>query len=128
MKSKSKKFGTKQSCGATLVEAVVALAILGSLLTALIVANRNFTKQKQAAENRMIGCKLLDDFLTRNWENREVLLIEKTGALPQKDWSWRLKELDSKVDSNLKSRKVKIEAIAPGASKNCASLEVLIPR
>ena len=126
MNRKLKKFGRKQSSGATLIEAVAGLAILGSLLVSLIVAGANFRRQNQAANKIETACKLLDEFLLMNENSLSLLAENQEGSLAKKGWRWESEILPAPATDILKARKLKIYAIGPDSDSPDASVEILI--
>lgn len=126
MNLKSNKSGRRRYSGATLIEAVAGLAILGSILVSLIVAGANFHRQNEAAKKIETACKLLDELLESNEKSLSRLADIGEGDLPEENWHWKAEILPSSANQLLNCRKMKLSAFAPDSEKPDATVEILI--
>lgn len=122
----------------TLVEAAVATAILGSLLSGLVVASGNLTRQSRQAELTARACGIAEQLLSA-WRLADEPLprsasgpvLAPAAAIDQPGWTWRTSARRPEAGSDLARLKceiVMLEIFPPGdpASPACA-VELLLP-
>jgi len=86
--------------GLTLVEAVAGIAILGTMLAAVLVATSRLRVQDAQAASRIEACQLADAMLNELWKKPEEFPRKGTGRVSgSRDWQWRASVVPS-VDAN----------------------------
>ena len=67
-----RKFSLHYRTGLTLIEAVLGIAILGTLMASVMVAGGKLNSQARLSEKRLIACRLADELLEGFWANGEL--------------------------------------------------------
>ena len=114
----------------TLVEVVAGLALLGTLLVALLSARAKVTRQYQGAEARLEAVKVAEELLAGWW--REV------GRFPRNDvgqvgegvsrFVWRTRVIPNQAMEELSSEVVRLELSRPGVQRVVLAVDVVLPR
>lgn len=116
--------------GATLVEAVAAAALLGSLLVSILIGASRLQAQAARAERRIEACRVADRLLEGWWAKRDAFPREARGAVPGHDgWRWRVQVSENESARALGGEIVALEVFAPKASGDRAAtrIEVFLP-
>lgn len=118
--------------GLTLIEVVAGLALMGTLLTTLLLAHSAHARQVRAAQDKLAAVDALDGLLTR-WEVAGTSAPRRDeGELPgHPELVWRTRPIRNRAAENLRSEVVVIEVfernVASGADALC-SVELLVPQ
>ena len=118
--------------GLTLIEVVAGLALLGTLLTTLLLAHSRHARQIRAAQDKLAAVNALDGLLTR-WEIERVQVPQRErGDLPgHPDLGWRTRPIRNPSADNLQAGVVAIEVFSQDAELNdppLCSVELLVPK
>ena len=121
----------------TLVEAVLGMALLGTLLTAVVVAHGRFSRQAGQARRSVEACRLADQLLEDLWQRRNELYGQDEGDVPGHDgWRWRKVDVPTEDSGLLQKLRAKIiavevfcrgDATASNESLPNARVELLMP-
>jgi len=118
------------SRGLTLVEASLGLAILGTLLAAVVVGGARLT----GARLRLEACRLADEMLSAWWAKREEFPRTGEGPVPGHErWRWRTRLVEHPQAAALGAEVVALELFvseggdeAAGAAPPAARVELLL--
>lgn len=116
--------------GLTLVEAALAMALLGTLLVSLLVATSQMTAQRGRAERRLEACRAIDALLESWWSKRSDLPRTGTGYVSgHPDWTWRTSLVPNEVAKAIEAEVVAVEVFVPGTPNQepAARVEILLP-
>ena len=116
--------------GLTLVEALAAAAILGTVLAATVVAAARLQALGARADRRTEACRAADALLERWWPNRDKIERDGAGEVPNhKGWTWRTRSLRREDADRWGAAVVVVEVFAPNAADKepAAKVEVLLP-
>ena len=81
--------------GITLTEVVVGLALLGSLLTIMLVGAGRLERQRSAAEAKLEAVAALDRLISGFFSNGFPTL-PSNGAIPERDlWIWKMSRVNT---------------------------------
>ena len=121
----------KRGCrGLTLVEAAAGAALLGTLLTMVVLANARLTAQAHAAQMRIEGCRLAEELL-QGWASPQEGLVKGSGEIEDHPgWSWRCEKSANDSAKAIDAQAVWLRVFAPGAkvdSPPTAQVELLMP-
>jgi type II secretory pathway pseudopilin PulG len=115
----------------TLVEVVGALALLGTLLVATLLAKARYTRQAASADRRLQAVAAADEMLT-GWR-RDPQSLDRSGAgrVPgDVELSWRTQVVPDPVTKELGATVVRLEIFedraAAAASPLVTSVEFLV--
>jgi len=76
--------------GLTLIEVLAALALLGSVLVALLLARSEHERQWHAGRQRAEAVRVADELLTDWWDNPGAIPREGRGEIDgHSGWTWR---------------------------------------
>jgi len=105
--------------------------LLGTLLTAVLVADVDLREQRLKADERIAACAIADDLLATWTESAEGIPREAAGDVTDHaGWRWRTTDVADAGAFSKDARIVRIEILAPGvrAPGYSARVEVLLPR
>lgn len=75
-----------------LIEAVLGIALLGTLLTTIVVSGSKYNHMWHLAQKRQAACDIADELLETIWLNREQYpafeTLDTLPELPGPEWSW----------------------------------------
>lgn len=98
--------------GATLVEVVVGLAIMGTLLVGILMARQNHTKQFDHAQSKIVAVQAADELLTKWWRDPEQFPRHASGVCPGVDHLfWRTNIRQNHNASQLGIEVVRLEIL-----------------
>ena len=113
----------------TLVEVCAGAALLGTLLTAVVVAESRFAVQSRRAGLRVEACAVVDEILDEWWSAPESFPKEGEGDVSGRaGWRWRLSGVENEAASELGAHVVRLEVFAPGAERGKPSARVELIR
>jgi|WetSurMetagenome_2_1015567.scaffolds.fasta_scaffold28353_3 hypothetical protein len=116
--------------GATLVEAALGAAILGTLLVAALVTSGRLETQGAHARQKSEACRMADRLLESWWQTPEKFPRTGGGPVPgQAGWRWRTRVVESDTAKSLKANIVALELFSQGRNEERPDLviEVLVP-
>ncbi len=114
--------------GISLVEVMVSLLLLGTTITALLVAQARSLRAISHANERMVAAELARELIT-GWQlDGTDVLVAASGQFPGcEDWSWSrectLKEVQEQV--RMREVKVRIEHVSLGGGIEAFSHDVV---
>ena len=131
MKRKSKTFSRRWAGGFTLVEALAGMAILGTLLTTIVVANARLISQAGRAKLRVEACEIADGLLGKWWARRDDFPRNDSGDVPRHEgWRWRTRTIQNESAETLNAEVVTLEIFAPDWQDTLPTVrvEILLPQ
>jgi len=117
----------------TLVEVVAGIAVLGTLLVAVLMTEAACKRQSAAAAIRLKGLRAADAMLEAWWASEEGIPVNDRGIVPAElgEFTWRTRALKSEPAEDLGVRIVRVE-IAPTRGdlkeKAMVTLDVVLDR
>jgi Tfp pilus assembly protein PilV len=114
--------------GLTLVEALAAMLLMGTLLVASLMAHGRLVRQQRLAEQRLDACHALDTLMVGWWQELEKFPIDEHGQAGSA-WQWRTRLLTHPAAAAMGARAVRVELLPAGQSQvePAASIELLLP-
>jgi prepilin-type N-terminal cleavage/methylation domain-containing protein len=115
--------------GTTLVEVIAALVILGTILSALLIARGRFARQELIAQRRLDAAHALDQLVNR-WMTgpASAVPVQSSGALSDSSsQTWRTHLIPNPAATKLGSRVVRVDVIDPGMREPIVTLDFLLP-
>jgi len=116
----------------TLIEVMAGLAIMGTVLGALLVAAARLRIQSARAELRLEACGTADRLLDRWWPQKDRLPREDTGTVRAagKTWRWRTHPVANGAAEQMGAQVVAVEVYPADRQGEgpMAHVEVLLPK
>ena len=104
--------------GATLVEAALGAALLGTLLVAMLMASGRLEADGARARLKSEACRMADQMLESWWQAPEKFPRTSEGAVPgDRGWRWRTRVVENEVAKTLKADMVALELFSQGRSR-----------
>ena len=127
MRTRSAKSWPRRA-GVTLVEAVVATALLGTLLVPIVTARVQVAGQSRRSAERVEACRILDELMNEWWKDISTMPRNGEGLTKtHKGWRWRTQSQHRQEDQWLSAEVVAVEIFAPGRNDEpAAGIEVLL--
>lgn len=97
----------RRRAGLTLIEVIASLAILGTLLTGMLLAKAQLTRQSVAAQRQLEAAEVADRLLTRWVMLEEAVPCPDAGVL--EGWRWTTRWLEEDGLAEVASRRVRLE-------------------
>ena len=117
--------------GLTLIEVVASLAILGTLLVAVLLAEARCRRQSAGANARLAACREAESLLETWWADLEKFPRNGQGEVEnQREFFWRTSTLGNQEVEKLGGRVVRLEIFSRlGASreKPVVTVDVVLP-
>lgn len=125
----------RRAFGLTLVEAVAGIAVLGALLTGVLVAASRLRVQDARAARRIEACAIADELLAGWWAKPERLPRSGEGPVRgRKGWRWRTRIVENERAWAIPAEVVLVEILPPLPSDLAASpvepaarVEIVLP-
>lgn len=96
--------------GATLIEVLGGLALLGALLVAILYAQTRYTRQAATADRRLRAVAAADALLVQWWREPERFPASSSGEIAEDDrFTWRTRRVHSDGLQNLDAQVVRLE-------------------
>ena len=96
--------------GLTLIEVVASLALLGGLLTAMVMAHARHVKQLADADRQMNAVAAADALLTQWWQDPASFPIAREGTVPNHPrLAWRTEVVTRAAVEQLGGQVVRLE-------------------
>jgi hypothetical protein len=116
--------------GATLVEVVAGLALLASLLTALLLARARYSQQWVLANQRLAAVQLADELLAEWWTEPQELPRADQGVLDeQRGWKWRTQVIQNHAADSIGVEVIRLEILQEDPEAiPLATLEIVLPQ
>ena len=115
--------------GTTLIEVIAALVILGTILSALLIARGRFTRQELVAQRRLEAIHALDELVNR-WMTgpASAVPVQSSGALSDSSKQvWRTHLVPDRIAARLGSRIIRVDVIDASMREPIVSLDLLLP-
>lgn len=84
-----------RQAGLTLIEVVAAIAILGTIVTGIVLAKSRLTRQTVAARQTNAMVRATDELIAGWWVDPQGIPVEQSGSIPGNEslvWQTRLVE------------------------------------
>jgi len=107
------------------------MALLGTVLTAVLLADARLTRQEALAQRRLEAQTIANSLLATWWDNRDELPRAADGDLgSHAGWRWRTSVMPNTAAEELGADVVRLEIVdTEGDSPHpLASVEVLVKR
>lgn len=128
MNGRSNKFcrGWQRS-GFALIEVVVGLALLGSLLSVLLVAHSRQLLQTRRAQARLMAVAALDAWLVEHHQRLDELARSGRGTLAENsEYEWKATVLEQPELKSIAARVLRIEVFGKERDGALCSVELLM--
>src|SRR5688500_13208484 len=110
-----------RAAGLTLREVVAGLALLSTLLVAVLTTRAKLTRQWAAAERRLRATEAADALLTAWWQDVKTFPRRASGAVPGDDrMSWRTEVVSNELADRLEATVVRLEVFGDPAGPGAA--------
>jgi len=117
--------------GLTLIEVVAGLALMGTLLAAMLSGKSRFTGQYHHAQRVLTAVELLDAFLIDRWPAIGEIDDSDSGDFAgESDMTWRISVVDDPVAADWHCRVVRVEVLDANWESDeppLASVDLLVP-
>ena len=131
MNMKCVKLWMRRDNGMTLVETAVGAALLGTLLTAIVIANSRLTTQTRFAQEKLEACRIAEEIL-ESWQyGEEALFRDEAGEVAEHaGWRWHRRVSDNEAALEAGAHMVTLRLFAPGMDYESPAVEVeiLVPK
>ena len=98
--------------GLTLIEVVAGLALMGTLVAAMLSAKGRFTAQHYRAQRVLYATEALDSLLLERWPDLGSIERTEHGELDNhQDMAWRASVIENLTTTDLHCRVIRIEVI-----------------
>ncbi len=107
------------------------MAILGTLLTAIVVANARLISQAGRAKLRVEACEIADGLLGKWWVKRDDFPHNDSGDVPSREgWRWRTRTVQNESAKTLNAEVVALEVFSPywQDTSPTVRVEILLPK
>ncbi len=131
MKFKQRTFWQPKSKALTLVEVLAAMAILGSLLTGIVLAQGKLSIQSRRTMQTREACQLAEGLLSLWWEDEVIIPRNSSGEIGEPaGWRWQTFVYYSDQADDLGAEVMRLNLFGPGTHENkpTLSIEVLVPQ
>jgi len=115
----------------TLVEVLAGMAILGSLLTGIVLAQARLTVQSRRTMQRRQACQLAEGLLSLWWEDEVIIPRNSSGNIADPPgWRWLTYVYYTDEADDLGAEVMRLNLFGPGSAENetTLSIEILLPR
>jgi Tfp pilus assembly protein PilV len=113
--------------GLTLIEVVAGLALMATILVAMLVMKTRFTHQLAFSNQHLRAVAAADSLLEQWWADPAKFPINRSGAIPQyPGFDWQTNLVENDVVARLDSRVVRLDIVAD--AKVVTSVEVMLPQ
>ena len=121
-----------KACGATLVEAVVGTALLGTLLVSMLLAGGRIEAQSARASRRIAACRTADRLLESWWSDRTKFPRDDSGDVQGGEGlRWRTHRIENESAEEWGAEVVALEIVSANAGGEeeeiLATVEVMLP-
>lgn len=116
--------------GLTLIEVMAGLAILGSVLVAVVMARGRYLDQSVAARHKAEAVRVADALLTQWWDDIEQLPRAESGDVDGFRWETQTRQPEALIELEaevLRLSLFQLEAIGDGSYEPILSVEVVVP-
>lgn len=128
---KSNSFCGRPQRGMTLIELVAGLALVGSLLVAVLVARGRAAAQWKRAERRAAAVRVADRLLCHWWRDVAALPAPATGDVEDAPgFTWRTTVIPREAVERLGARVVRLEVsetTSPTDASPLCQVEIVLP-
>jgi type II secretory pathway pseudopilin PulG len=123
---------SRRARGATLIEVLGGLALLSSLLVAILFAQAGYTRQSAIAERRTRAVSAADELLQGWWRQPERFPVSTSGVIAgSSGLSWKTRLVSTTGLQNLEAQVVRLDIIDErGTSRDApplVSVDVVLP-
>ena len=105
--------------GLTLIEAALGAALLGTLLTAVVMTNARMTAQTRSAVLRLEACRIAEGLL-QSWYSQEAG-VPRDGMGDVTDhpgWRWRTRIAENETAAAVRAEAIQLQVFAPGVKED----------
>lgn len=104
-----------RAAGLTLIEVIAAIAILGAILTGIVVAQSRHLRQIAATERTDRAVAAAEALLERWWADPATLPVGASGRLDGAELRWATREVASEPIEAINARVVRVSFYPAGA-------------
>ncbi len=112
--------------GLTLIEVVAALALMATLLVAVLAIKSGLTRRRAAADRQLRAAAAADGLLTAWWADPATFPVGRFGPVPSDPaFAWATRVLPNPAAARLGGRVVRLDV--RDAAAVVVSVDVLLP-
>ncbi len=112
----------------TLVEAMLGMALLGTLLVSILVAAGRINVQSRRVKKRVEAYRLADGLLTQWWSDKSNFPRNDSGDLKgHENWKWRTRSITDPAEQAINVDLVSLEIIDESQGVSLARIEIILP-
>ena len=124
--TKSTRFSNRYRRGLTLIEVVAGLALMATILVALLLLKTQFTHQLAASNERLRAVAAADSLLQDWWAAPATFPINKSGTIEiDRSLKWETHLVPNEAVSQLRARVVKLDILSE--ARVIASVQLMLP-
>jgi prepilin-type N-terminal cleavage/methylation domain-containing protein len=126
MMNKAYNTSYSRSCGMTLVEVLAGMALIGTLLVGILLAEGRATQQQAQAGRRVHACALADGLLSEWTAPGQSVPRESQGRVsghPQ--WAWRTRVVKSSLPEELDCEVISVELYVADVATPMVDIEIV---
>jgi len=112
--------------GLTLIEVLASLALLGTVLSSLLLGASRFARASGISRERVEACRAADELLAKWWADPAHFPTGGQGTVPGTNFSWVLKGVSNPDVAALDAQVVRLEVMSRGSP--CVSVDVVVPK
>ena len=112
--------------GITLTEVIVGLALLGSLLTIMLVGAGRLERQRSAAEKKLEAVAALDQLVSVFFSNGFPALPSDGPLNNKKEWIWNMSRVNTATPEGCSVARISIVDLRRQERSDIASVDVLV--
>ncbi len=131
MKRTSATYWSRSRGGATLIEALVGTALLGSLLVSILIAGGRLNAQSGRSGRRIEAVRIADSLLEEWWSEKDKFPRADSAEVEGKEgWWWRTSKAESESVKQWSAEVVALEVFSKATADQgpLVRVEVLLPR
>ena len=111
--------------GLTLIEVVAALALMATLLVAVLTIKAGLTRRRAVADRQLRAVAAADALLTAWWADPATFPVGRSGPVPaEPSLAWSTRPLPNAAAARLGGRVIRLDIRDPGV---VLSVDVLLP-
>ena len=129
MKPKCSRFSTPAHSGATLIEVLAGLVVLGTVLSSVLIARGRFLRQYGDAQQKIAAARAADALLEK-WMTGppETIPLGEQPLDGSADFRWRTQRIINPDAARLESQVIRLDILRQRDAKPLVSVEFLVHR
>jgi len=127
MNRRCNKFSRRSRSGATLIEVLAGLVVLGTVLSSVLIARGRFLRQWGDAQQKINAAHAADALLEK-WMSGPAEMIPLGEERLNADLRWRTQRVANTEAAKLEANVVRLEILRQRDAKPLVSVEFLVHR